>query len=1084
MNENKPGKQYWQSLQELAETPAVRAAIENEFPGYNPGEMVNHSRRKFLQLAGASMALAGITLTGCRRWPKENVVTQSSRPQGRIPGEPESYATAMELGGFAQPLLVTTYDGRPIKVEGNPLHPACATFGGKLGASTIHAQASLLDMYDPERSRAIIQRKSATHGDAVSADTFLAAAREQLAKHKTDGSKIAILIEETRSLNVADALARFIAAFPGAKVYDYNPLSRDNQFLADKLAFGKPVRQVLNLKDAKVVVSFDADLLGLHPYALRHANDWAQNRKSADVDGTMNRMYVVESTFSTTGTVADERYPARVRLIESMVLQLAHKAGLESAQSSLGKPEIELVDRMWADLSKNQGKVVIAGGSHLQPEVLGVISAINARLGAIGSTITLRPEADRPAHVEQLKTLVSAMNAGQIETLLILGGNPVYDAPADLDVAKGLAEVAKRGTTIHLSLYENETSVACQWHVNRAHYLESWGDSQAWDGSVCLQQPMIKPLFDGFTTASLLCALTGETTASVLGIDAKDAHELSLDQAIFYRTFAKQLNEKFVANSAALKQALHDGFIKAGAPVAFAGAVQKPNATFTAAAGDFDVRLVPDYTMYDGQFANNGWLQECPDPVTKITWDNAALINYLDAKELGIQQDDYSSDQIEISLGDRKIRIVAYVVPGQPKGVITLPLGYGRTRAGAVLLNSERAGSIGSGIGFDTYDFRTTQTMGVGFGAKVSNTGTRYNIAHTQTHHIIEPMGFKIREDRVGAKSVGGKIVHESTLEAFNKDAHAPHKAAHTLLNLQLFPEPYTNPPKHDGATNAFNDPHAWGMSMDMNACIGCQACVMACQSENNIPVVGKDMVIRNREMHWIRIDRYFKSEGKTYEEQIADPNPQVTHQPMTCVHCENAPCEQVCPVAATVHDSEGINTMVYNRCIGTRYCANNCPYKVRKFNYLDYHSKHPRDGFFPWLGIPDTQQEQSVDKIHRLVYNPEVTVRMRGVMEKCTYCVQRIKKATIDRRNQWINGERSKPTVDDFDIVTACQQVCPTEAIIFGDLNDPNSLVSKAQAGKRSYKVLQELNNRPRTAHLAKLRNPSVEPSVKEEVH
>ncbi len=1091
MNEDKTGSMktgqtYWQSLNELANTPAVRAAIETEFPTYDPGAMVNTSRRKFLQFAGASMALAGVTLTGCRRWPKENVVEQTSRPQGRIPGVPEQYATAFEIGGYAQPLLVSTYDGRPIKVEGNPMHPLSATFGGKLGAATVFAQASILEMYDPERSRTIVYRKAVDRGEARSPEAFFSAFQAK------PGSKIAILTESTSSPTTRDQLKRFAAKFAGTKVYEYEAVSGDNQYAADKQTFGQPVRQVFDLSKAQIVVSFDADLLGLHPYALRHANDWSKKRKTADTDKTMNRMYVVESHLTTTGTVADERFPATVRIIEQMVLQLAHKAGLESAQGGLDERQVAFIDKMWKDLEANAGKVIVAGGPNLRPDVLGIINAINGKLRAIGATINLRPEPDRGTHIEQIRALVDSMNAGGVDTLIILGGNPVYDAPADLNFGGALASVSGKGTTIHPSLYDNETSHACQWHVNRAHYLESWGDSESFDGSVCLQQPMIRPLFNGYTPASFLAAMAGETVETVTGLKADEVKEVALDQAVLYRVWSGITGEKFVATSPAFRKALHDGFIPAAKhPVDeitrqdWNNAIKKPTVSFSQATGEYEVRFAADYSMYDGRFANNGWLQELPDAVTKISWDNAALISHVDAEKFGIYQDDYSTDMIELDLGGQKIQIAAYVMPGQPKGVITLPLGFGRSRAGAILL-TENPGSIGYQVGFNTYAVRSTNNLWVANVAKPVKTGKRYQIATTQTHHIIEPVGYEIREDRVGKQSQGGKIVHESTLAAYLQNATAPHKKAHNLIPLQLFPEPYKPGAKREGGPDAFNSPHAWGMAMDMNACIGCNACVVACQAENNIPIVGKDMVMMNREMHWLRIDRYFKASGEDYHAKINDDNPQVTYQPMTCVHCENAPCEQVCPVAATVHDSEGLNTMVYNRCIGTRYCANNCPYKIRKFNYLDYQSKHPREHYFPWLGIPDTQQKESVDKIRALAFNPDVTVRMRGVMEKCTYCVQRIKHASIDRRNEWVNGQRSKPEVDDFDVVTACQETCPTEAIVFGDLNDPNSAVTKLHQGARAYQVLQELNNRPRTHHLAKIRNPAEEPVAieKEEVH
>ncbi|HEY0008573.1 MAG TPA: TAT-variant-translocated molybdopterin oxidoreductase [Tepidisphaeraceae bacterium] len=1072
MNEKQStGREYWQSLSELAETPGAQQAVESEFPGYDPNEMVSQSRRRFLQLAGASMALAGISLTGCRRWPKELIVPHVSRPQGQIPGVAEQYATVFELGGFAQPLLVTTYDGRPIKIEGNPMHPQCRTFGGKLGATTVFAQATLLEMYDPERSRSVIAQStesSAVRRQAATWADFVAFANGHFGKYKADGAKLAVLTEQTSSPTTLDQLARFTKAFPGAKVYQYEPISRDNQLAADTTSFGQAVRQVYDLTKADVIVSFDSDLLGLHPNALRQINDWSQRRRSVDADQTMNRMYVVESMFSTTGTLADERLPATVRKIEAMILQLAHEAGLpESGQGGLSDADRKLVQQIWTDLKDHAGKALVAGGPNLRPEVLGVINAINGRLDSFGNTIHLLPETARETHNEQIKALAAALDAGQIETIIILGGNPVYDAPSDLNFSGVLL---KAPTSVHLSLYDNETSALCRWHVNRAHYLESWGDAISWDGYVSIQQPMIEPLFNGKTP--------GEVLATVMG------DEVTTAQGLMYRVWSARLNEPFVATSKPFRKLLHDGFLPAPAEPVKAGNINKPNVGFPSSPEGMEVRFVPDYTLYDGRFANNGWLQECPDPITKITWDNVALLSYADAKALGLEQRDAATDLVKVTLDGRELTLPGFVLPGQPKGVITISLGYGRERAGGVVL-TDRAGSIGHGIGYKSYDLRTTGNMWVGYGATIVKLNETARVASTQLHHVIEPMGMEIRAKRVGLKSQPGKIVHESTLKAFiESKGSAPHSAAHKMLPLQLFPEPWTGGNKPESLTKAFNDPHAWGMAIDMNTCVGCNACVVACQAENNIPTVGKDGVIRNREMHWLRIDRYFKTNGSTYDEMILDENPQVTYQPMMCVHCENAPCEQVCPVAATVHDSEGLNTMVYNRCIGTRYCQNNCPYKVRRFNYFDYQSLHPREGSYPWLGIPDTQQQHEVNKIKRMVFNPEVTVRMRGVIEKCTYCVQRIKNVTIDARNDWQQGERDKPTVNDFEVVSACQQACPAEAIVFGDLNDPNALVSKLHRNQRSYGVLEELNNRPRTLHLAKLRNPVTEPPVAESEH
>ncbi|MDB5328070.1 MAG: molybdopterin oxidoreductase, iron-sulfur binding subunit, partial [Phycisphaerales bacterium] len=706
-------RKYWQSLTQMAETPEMAGAISGEFSGYDPEKLVNTSRRKFLKLAGASMALAGVTLTGCRRWPKENVVEQNSRPIGRIPGVPEQYATVWELGGVAQPLLITTYDGRPIKVDGNPMHPACATFGGKLGSSTMMAQASILEMYDPERSRGITMRaKGKQSRQPVTLEAFKAFTAEHFAPYQGNGDKLAVLIEETRSPTVDNAFAAFKKAYPAAKVYEYEALSRDNELVASKAVFGQPARQILDLKAAKIIVSFDADLFGNHPYALKHINDWAQGRKTADTTKTMNRLYVVESRYSVTGSNADERLPVSVRVMEQLILQLAYKAGLGDGQASLSPEQISYIDAIWADLAKNNGSAILAGGYTLRPEVLGVLAAINDKLGSFGKTIKLISEPDRPTHVEAIKALVESINTGGVETLVILGGNPVYDAPADLGFANALGKVA---TKINLSLYDSETSFACDWHVNRAHYLESWGDATMYDGSVGIQQPTIEPLFGGQSVAELVSLMAGEPLSG---------------QDLLYRTWGSRLKEQFVATSTSFQKILHDGFVE-GTPAAITlKGVNKPSVSFDAAAEGVELRFAPDYKVYDGRFANNGWLQECPDPITKITWDNVAQISYADALKWGVQQRDHAEDILSIEIGGKTLEIPAYVVPGQPVGVINLPLGYARKIAGAMLL-TERNGAIGADVGYDTFSLRTSRAMWSVAGAKVTNTGKTADVAST-----------------------------------------------------------------------------------------------------------------------------------------------------------------------------------------------------------------------------------------------------------------------------------------------------------------------------------------------------------------
>jgi molybdopterin-containing oxidoreductase family iron-sulfur binding subunit len=640
------------------------------------------------------------------------------------------------------------------------------------------------------------------------------------------------------------------------------------------------------------------------------------------------------------------------------------------------------------------------------------------------------------------------------DALLILGGNPAYDAPADLDFAQLLGNVE---TSVHLSPYVDETSLATTFHVPRAHFLECWGDTRGLDGTYAPQQPLIRPLFNGKSSIEMLAAL--------LGRDVTDGYDLVRE------TFSQITGKTLQEIDPAFREFLHDGVLDGTAtePVDV-GTVTVAEAPVIAAAQGLEVTFCTSGGVYDGRFANNGWMQEAPDAITKLTWDNAALIGSQEAADRGIR----TGDVLRLTLGERALEIAAYVLPGQPNGVITLPLGYGRRAGGTLAVRTNDHGG-----GFDTYQLRTSDGLYHNVGLEVDKVGLRYVLAMTQNHHLIDDTGYKGREKRVGEQGKDGKIIRETSFDKHKKwltgqDTERKHptkrKYDYGGLSLQIFQPP-----------SLYNYPHAWGMAIDMTACTGCSACVVACQSENNIPVVGKESVLNNREMHWLRVDRYFKAAGEDVDEKKLDDNPEVVYQPMACVQCENAPCEQVCPVAATVHDTTGLNVMVYNRCIGTRYCSNNCPYKVRRFNYLDYHYKRPRGSTLDatYVGIPD-QQQSEIDIVRQMAFNPDVTVRMRGVMEKCTYCSQRIQVQTIYAKNKSATSENA--AIEDGDILTACQQACPTEAIVFGNLNDANSRVVKLHSNPRTYGVLDDLNTRPRTKYLAKLRNRQIAKEVFED--
>ena len=1017
-----PRPTYWRSLDELADTPAFRAFSEAEFPSAAPARLAPTTRREFLRLMGASAALAG--LTGCR-WPKEVIAPYGQQPENRTPGVPVQYATAMELGGWAQGLLVTSYDGRPIKIEGNPSHPL------NRGATDARAQASVLELYDPDRAHAVCRRDGQQYATLTWED-FAAFARPHFDQlRQRGGAGLCVLSAASSSLSLADMRARLLAAFPQARWLEWEPLSRDNERLGALLAFGRPHRTHLHPDRADVIVALDDDFLGAHPAAVQYARDFITGRRidatgrRIDAGGPeeaqrpaapMNRLYVVESGYSITGAMADHRYPLRscdvpafaaclaAQLVERG-LALPPEAGELSAVlkgAAEGRGEGPCPRGLADELLGHRGRCLITVGPHQPPEVHALVHVLNAALGNVGTTLTytVEPDESRPTHVAAIGQLVAAMRAGQVDTLLILGGNPAYDAPADLELAGCLASVE---TTIHLSLHRNETSRLCLWNLPQAHYLESWGDARAYDGTLSIVQPLIAPLYDGKTPAEVIALLLGEEPATGYEIvrRALQALQPGTDFESWWR------------------QALHDGVVPG---TAFAAVSPTPRggewaATIggwvgrpTAQEDGLEVVFRPSAAVYDGRFANNGWLPELPDPITKLTWDNPALLAPATAAALGVE----SGDIVRLTLGARSLEVPVYVLPGHAAGSVTLLLGYGRSSAGRV----------GDGVGCNTYALRTTEGLDVAYRPVVVKTGRRCKLATTQDHHAIRSrVGERAGQARVGL------LVREATVEEYRRHPQFAREAVHHLPLVSLWQE------------HSYEQGHRWAMAIDLNACIGCSACVVACQAENNVPVVGKDEVERGREMHWLRVDRYFRG---------APHDPQVAFQPVPCMHCENAPCEQVCPVAATVHSSEGLNDMVYNRCIGTRYCANNCPYKVRRFNWFNNH--------------------RDLTEIEKLAFNPEVTVRSRGVMEKCTYCVQRINAVKIAAGNE-------RRAIRDGEITPACAQACPTQAIVFGDLNDPDSRVARLHTAERAYGILEELNVKPRTKYLARLRNPASTP-------
>lgn len=969
------GPHYWRSLEELANTAEFQDFLYREFPRQAAEWPNSLSRRHFLKLMGASLALAG--LTACSSQPPEAIVPYVDAPEEFVPGKPLFYATAMTLGGYATGVLVESNLGRPTKIEGNPDHPA------SLGATDALTQASILTLYDPDRSQAVIRQ-----GESSSWEAFLSELQAELEQQRASGGAgLRILTETVTSPTLAAQLQGLLAQFPSAQWHAYEPINRDNVYAGAQLAFGEAVETIYRFDQAGVILSLDADFLSTFPGSVRYARDFAGRRRAfVEQEGSLpHRLYVVESTPTPTGAAADHRLPLPAKHVESFARAIAPALGITVTPgegAGLANVPENWIQAVARDLQAQPGSSLVIAGDHQPPTVHALVHAINDALGNGGQTVVYTdPVAASPANqTESFRELTAAMATGQVDLLLILGGNPVFTAPADLNFAEALDQVRFR---VHLSLYEDETSARCHWHVPESHYLETWGDARAYDGTVTLIQPLIQPLYASRTASAVLAALLGQA-------DQSDHDRV--------RTYWEGQN-----STETFEQFWHDALYRGViAETAFPAKAVSLSAEFdqsTSAASSDNLEIIfrPDPSIWDGRFANNGWLQELPKPLTKLTWDNAALMSPATATSLGLT----SEELIELRYQGRAVAAPVWIMPGHAEDSITVYLGYGRTHAGRV----------GTGMGFNAYTLRTADAPWFGSGLTIGRTEERYALASTQIHQTIE----------------GRDLVRAGTVEQFRAEPDFAQKPDAHRLDISLYPK------------FEYND-NSWGMVVDLSACTGCNACVVACQAENNIPVVGKEQVLNGREMHWLRLDRYYEGEVD---------NPAVHHQPVLCMHCDNAPCEVVCPVGATLHDQEGLNVMVYNRCIGTRYCSNNCPYKVRRFNFLQF-----------------TDLDTESLKLQR---NPEVTVRSRGVMEKCTYCVQRISAGRIAAKAE--NRE-----IRDGEVVTACQAACPTQAIVFGNINDPNSQVARLKASPLNYGMLTELNTHPRTTYLAKLRNPNPE--------
>ncbi|MFZ1701168.1 MAG: TAT-variant-translocated molybdopterin oxidoreductase [Pyrinomonadaceae bacterium] len=1062
------GKEYWRSIEEHADTPEFREFIAEEYP-HEIEEWDNGlSRRNFVKVMGASLALAG--LSGCVIQPPEKIVGDVRPQEGRLPGKPNFFATAMSLGGVATGLLAKSYEGRPVKIEGNPDHP------GSRGGTDLLAQASLLDMYDPDRSQQVTYR-----GMPKTWEGFMSEFRATVEQNRVDGGAgVRFLTGTVTSPTLIDQFAKVKAELPNAKWAQYEPVNNDNSIAGAKMAFGSPVQTVYRFDRAERILSLDADIFS--GFNVAYINDFAKGRAFSEEKKEINRLYCVESTISLTGAKADHRLAVKPSQMSEIAKAIAKAVGVAGAASTY-LDNAQWIAALAKDLVEHKGKSLVVVGEGQSPMVHALAHAMNSALGNIGETVVytdpMSPGTER-SQIEQLRELITDIDAGRVKMLVILGGNPVYNTPVDLKLNP--ERMNKIDVRVHLGTHADETAEHCHWHVHESHYLEIWSDARAYDGTVSIVQPLISPLYDSKSVHEVVQLVLKENfdrnghdivkeywqrtdikpgavggkaepkpeAKSETDTDGKTdvAHSeeaKNKDHSTEIKSEAPIVVATPVASPAAVaagatpksfednwRKAVHDGFIPntaaAAKTVTATTAFLVQSETKPAAGGGIEISILPDPCVYDGRFVNNGWLQELPNPLNKITWENVALISPNTASKLGIN---VANDSDEKSGGVRGIAFVEtrgnnmfsdlvtlkyqggeiqkgvpmWIAPGQPDDVVTIHMGYGRTRAG----------KVGTGLGYNAFEVMRSDAMNFGFGeiAKKNETTT---IASTQIHFNME----------------GRDLLRVWDIDEFEKDSTMGHQ--HDEYPKSMYP--------FDEHQAVYDKNYKWGMSIDLNSCVGCNACVLACQSENNIPVVGKEQVERSREMHWLRIDAYYGGDDLN--------NPDGPHfQPVLCQQCEQAPCEVVCPVHATVHSAEGLNDMVYNRCVGTRYCSNNCPYKVRRFNFLLYQD---------W----DTPQ-------YKLMRNPEVTIRSRGVMEKCNYCTQRIAGARIE-------AEKDGRKVRDGEIVTACQSACPTNAIVFGDLHDPESKVSKSKKDHRDYILLNELNTQPRTTYLAGLKNQNKE--------
>ena len=1060
----------WRSLEDKHRSADERRKLaETEFAEGQTSGLVDASslvsRRGFLKTSTVSAAAAG--LAACIRRPEEHILPYGKAPEHVVPGVPLHFATVTERRGDAIGLLVTSHEGRPTKVEGNPKHP------GSQGGTDVFAQAMLMDLYDPDRARRPSRAEAEARADATWAE-FLDAYRARLGEHDDDGgTRLRFLLQPTTSMVTERALETVARRFPNAQVHHYAPISNDNLFEGTRIAFGSPSFPFYDYQNAQVILALDHDFLGSEAGAVRSAKRFAAGRalESAEQADSMSRLYAVESGFTITGASADHRLPLAaqdvgkfLRLLAKDLVENFGVALAEPVRAALGQPSLEGLDSKWlssehegsrvglaADLAQHRGRAMVTVGSRQPAWVHALAHAVNEGLGALNGRVALAPAHGPLGSTQSIAELTDAMRAGQVDTLVVLGGNPVHDAPADIEFNAALAEV---GEVFCLSSHVHETAARSHWHCPEAHELESWGDAVTLEGTVAIRQPLIRPMWHGARTAAELLAIAG----NVRGWRGYQ---------VLRQVFRDRFGDREQGWHTSLRDGVVPGTLERPRPTvlqadAVAGALGAVTEAETLGPDRLELNFVPCGKLFDGRYANNIWLQELPDAMTKIVWDNAALVSPRTATELGISD----GDVVRLTRESRAVeRVAAFVLPGLPDWTVTMSLGHGRGAAGGRYAHRETdvlgAKAEDYGGGFNAYPLRTSGGMWFAAGVELSRTSERYNVVRTQEHGLMS--GLSHAEPR--------PLVIDATV--------AEYQATPEFTQYRAVDMTHADPKNPDAPPPGgplwepvdYSEGHKWGMVIDLTKCTGCNACVVACQAENNVPCVGKRQVARGREMYWLRLDRYFVGDDMM--------NPQIAVQPVACQHCEEAPCENVCPVNATVHSPEGLNEMAYNRCIGTRYCANNCPYKVRRFNYLSWH------------GYVDNRLASygDDDEPMSMAHNPNVTVRMRGVMEKCTYCVQRIMEAKFEAKrgpyhdptNDYSDSPRDERALAEVrrmfregERKSACQQVCPSDAISFGDLNDRDSEVARRSEVDRHYQLLAEVGTRPRTTFLGQIRNPN----------